>query len=86
MRKLRVVLIFLAIASVVTLSFAQRGLSIHQPTLTPQNSGTSELLISVSPVNSKVVWAAGAHGTFLLTTDGGKSWKSGIVKGAEWLQ
>ena len=86
MRTLRVVVIFWAITAVVRLSFAQKGLSIHQPTLTPQNSGTSELLISVSPVNSKVVWAAGAHGTFLLTTDGGKTWKSGIVKGAEWLQ
>jgi photosystem II stability/assembly factor-like uncharacterized protein len=65
-----------------TLSFAQ----VHQPKLTPQNSGTTELLIAVSPVNSQVVWAAGAHGTFLLTTDGGTTWKSGIVKGAEWLQ
>ena len=56
------------------------------PKLTPQNSGTSEGLIAVSPVNAKVVWAAGRHGTFLVTTDGGNTWRSGQVNGAEWLQ
>jgi len=35
MHTLRVVVIFLAMTAVVTLSFAQKGLSIHQPTLTP---------------------------------------------------
>jgi len=82
MRIPRMVLVFLLITAFATLSFAQK---IYQPKLTPQNSGTRELLIAVSPVNSRVVWAAGAHGTFLLTTDS-KTWKSGIVKGAEWLQ
>src|SRR5207237_933251 len=56
------------------------------PKLTPQNSGTTEGLIAVSPVNSRVVWASGRHGTFLLTTDGGKTWKSGQVEGAKFLQ
>lgn len=83
MRIPRTVLVILLIAAFATLTFAQK---LYQPKLTPQNSGVSELLITVSPVNSKVVWAAGTHGTFLLTTDGGKTWKSGIVKGAEWLQ
>lgn len=66
--------------------FASRGSAQHSPKLTPQNSGTTELLISVSPVNSKVIWAAGAHGTFLLTIDGGETWTSGVVKEAQWLQ
>jgi photosystem II stability/assembly factor-like uncharacterized protein len=70
-------------AACATLTFAQK---LYQPKLTQQNSGVSELLITVSPVDSKIVWAAGTHGTFLLTTDGGNTWKSGIVKGAEWLQ
>lgn len=83
MRILRTVLVVLLTAAFATVTFAQK---LYQPKLTPQNSGVSELLITVSPVNSKVVWAAGTHGTFLLTTDGGKTWKSGIVKGAEWLQ
>src|ERR1035438_5462540 len=86
MRIRRILLVGLLIAAFATLSFAQKSSTIYQPKLTPQNSGTTELLIAVSPVNARVVWAAGAHGTFLVTTDGGKTWKSGIVKGAEWLQ
>ncbi|MGH9643328.1 MAG: hypothetical protein ACRD3Q_13010 [Terriglobales bacterium] len=58
----------------------------HFPKLTVQNSGTTEGLIAVSPVNAKVVWAAGRHGTFLRTTDGGATWQSGQVPGAKWLQ
>jgi len=73
------------IAASTTLAFAaeHRG---HQPRLTPQNSGTTQLLISVSPVNSRVVWAAGTGGTFVVTTDGGENWKTGVVPGAETLQ
>lgn len=71
-----------AFASVAP-AFAQKT---YFPKLTVQNSGTTEGLIAVSPVSSRVVWAAGRHGTFLLTTDGGKTWKPGVVKGAQWLQ
>ena len=45
---------------------------IHQPTLTPQDSGTTNGLIAVSPVNPQVVWASGRNGTFTVTTDGGR--------------
>jgi len=58
----------------------------HQPTLTPQNSGTTQGLIAVSPVNARVVWASGRGGTFLMTTDGGATWKAAVVPGAETLQ
>lgn len=64
-------------------SFAQHD---RQPTLTPQNSGTTQGLIAVSPVNPQVVWASGRGGTFTLTTDGGKTWHAGVVPGAENLQ
>ena len=63
-------------------TFAQ----VHQPTVTHQNSGTTQLLIAVSPVNDKIVWAAGTGGTFVVTTDGGNTWRSGVVPGAELLQ
>ena len=56
------------------------------PTLTPQQSGTTNRLQAVSPVNSNVVWASGVGGTFVLTTDGGNTWKAGVVPGAEMLQ
>jgi photosystem II stability/assembly factor-like uncharacterized protein len=73
------------IATSATLAFAAERKD-HQPKLTPQNSGTTQLLISVSPVNSRVVWAAGPGGTFVTTTDGGENWKAGVVPGAEALQ
>ena len=58
----------------------------HQPKLTQQQSGTTQLLIAVSPVDSRVVWAAGTGGTYVVTTDGGAHWKAGVVPGAESLQ
>ncbi len=76
-------LVFLA----ALFAFATMGLAQpYSPKLTLQNSGTKELLIAVSPVNANIVWAAGTHGTFLVTTDGGKTWRSGQVNGAKWLQ
>jgi photosystem II stability/assembly factor-like uncharacterized protein len=76
----------LLIAASVTVSSAQEYWKVHQPTLTPQKSGTTQLLIAVSPVNSRVVWAAGAGGTYVVTTNGGETWKSAVVPGAESLQ
>src|SRR5690349_18987892 len=55
-------------------------------TRTPQTSGTTALLIAVSPVNERVVWVSGAQGTYLRTTDGGATWKAGRVPGADSLQ
>ena len=55
-------------------------------THTPQTSGTSALLIAVSPVNDRVVWVSGAQGTFLRTTNGGATWAAGRVRGADSLQ
>src|SRR6202030_3829997 len=77
--------VFLIVVS-ATVGFAQELGKIHQPKLTPQQSGTTQLLISVSPVNPRVVWAAGTGGTYVVTTDGGETWKAAVVPGAENLQ
>jgi photosystem II stability/assembly factor-like uncharacterized protein len=77
--------LFLLSASAI-LAFAQEPEEKFQPKLTPQNSGTTQLLIAVSPVNSRVVWAAGTGGTYVVTTDGGDTWKAAVVPGAEGLQ
>ena len=53
---------------------------------TEQTSGTTALLIAVSPVNERVVWASGSEGTWLRTIDGGATWQSGRVSGADSLQ
>jgi photosystem II stability/assembly factor-like uncharacterized protein len=80
----------LAVFIVATFAFAsvsaQELSPITEPTLTPQNSGTTNGLIAVSPVNPQVVWASGRGGTFTVTTDGGQTWKAGVVPGAETLQ
>src|SRR5579871_3464108 len=74
------------IAASAAVAFAGEGNKVEQPKITPQTSGTTQLLIAVSPVNSEVVWAAGTGGTYVVTTDGGAHWKSGVVPGTEALQ
>jgi photosystem II stability/assembly factor-like uncharacterized protein len=74
--------VFLIVVS-ATFCSAQENSKIHQPKLTPQQSGTTQLLISVSPVDSRVVWAGGTGGTYVVTTDGGEHWKAAVVPGAE---
>ena len=41
---------------------------------TPQESGTTARLRSLSVVGRDVAWASGSGGTVLRTTDGGASW------------
>jgi photosystem II stability/assembly factor-like uncharacterized protein len=64
----------------------QESPSPAQITRADQTSGTSALLIAVSPVNDRVVWVSGSQGTWLRTIDGGATWQSGRVAGADSLQ
>ena len=59
---------------------------VGAPTLRVQRSGTINRLQAISPVNDQVVWASGVGGTFVRTTDGGRTWRPGVVEGAELLQ
>lgn len=52
---------------------------------TEQTSGTQVRLVAVKPVNERVVWASGAQGTWVRTLDGGATWQTGQVPGAEKL-
>jgi photosystem II stability/assembly factor-like uncharacterized protein len=56
------------------------------PTLTPQQSGTTNRLQAISPVSPRVAWASGTGGTYVVTTDGGATWRAGVVPGAETLE
>jgi photosystem II stability/assembly factor-like uncharacterized protein len=49
------------------------------------DSGVTASLRGVSAVNDRVVWASGSGGTYLLTKDGGVTWRAAIVPGAETL-
>lgn len=90
MQKRFLAVLVVAVFALTTLSLAEDHdgdhHKVHQPTLTTQNSGTTNGLIAVSPVDARVVWASGRNGTFVLTTNGGKTWKVGVVPGAETLQ
>ena len=79
-------LVLLTLSGFAASGGAQTAWNGHQPSFTQQQSGTTQLLIAVSPVNARVVWAAGAGGTYVVTTDGGSTWKAGVVPGAESLQ
>ena len=82
----RSLLVFLFACLTLTALIAQEPSHRHRPTLTPQNSGTTNGLIAVSPVDARTVWASGRAGTFTVTTDGGRTWHAGVVPGAESLE
>lgn len=50
-----------------------------------QSIATKASLRGLSVVSEKIVWAAGTGGSFLRTTDGGKTWTVGKVPDAEKL-
>src|SRR5947207_15086311 len=56
------------------------------PTVTPQETGTTQRFFAVSPVNAAVVWASARGGTFARTLDGGSTWVSRQVAGAETME
>jgi photosystem II stability/assembly factor-like uncharacterized protein len=69
--------------SVVALAILANCLSAQ--TWVIQDSGVTASLRGVSAVNDRVVWASGSGGTYLTTPDGGVSWRSATVPGAETL-
>jgi photosystem II stability/assembly factor-like uncharacterized protein len=63
--------------------FLATTLLAQSPTL--QKSNTTENLRGVSTPSDKIAWASGTHGTYLRTIDGGNSWQTAHVPGAETL-
>ena len=53
-----------------------------QSPLRVQVSHTTEGLRGVSAVSREIAWASGTHGTYLRTTDGGRTWTPGQVPDA----
>jgi photosystem II stability/assembly factor-like uncharacterized protein len=47
---------------------------------------TTARLQAVSPVTDSIVWVSGTRGTWGLTTDGGTTWRTGVVPGADSLE
>ncbi len=59
--------------------------SVFAQTWTLQSSGTTASLRGLSAPSANVVWASGTNGTYLTTSDRGKTWRSDTVPGAEQL-
>ena len=59
--------------------------SVWAQTSSTLESHTTADLRGVSAVSPAVVWTSGTHGTYVRTTDGGKSWTPAQVLGAEAL-
>jgi photosystem II stability/assembly factor-like uncharacterized protein len=52
---------------------------------TPQISGTTASFRGIHAVDAQTVWVSGTAGTYVLTRDGGVSWRAAQVPGAEKL-
>ncbi|MGZ4877457.1 MAG: WD40/YVTN/BNR-like repeat-containing protein [Candidatus Angelobacter sp.] len=66
---------FIIILLISSLAWAQQA----------QNSRTDVQLRGISAVSDKVAWASGAKGTVLRTVDGGETWETLVIVGAEAL-
>jgi photosystem II stability/assembly factor-like uncharacterized protein len=71
---------------VAALQACRTDTSTPRPILVAQASGTTARLQAVSAVNPEVAWVSGVDGTYARTLDGGRTWRSGVVPGAESLQ
>jgi photosystem II stability/assembly factor-like uncharacterized protein len=65
-----------------TLFLLFSAIAFAQPAPQTQISHTTESLRGVSAVTEGVAWASGTHGTYLRTTDGGRTWVPAQVPGA----
>ena len=80
---MRRTIIFLPFSLVLSLVLAASGFA--QVGLQVQNSHTTESLRGVSVVSREIAWASGTHGTYLRTTDAGRTWTPGQVPDAGTL-
>ncbi len=84
--RLRSPLALLSATVVAGCAAAVQSVPLGEPRLETQISGTSQLLQAVSVVDSTVVWVSGHGGTWGRTTDGGRTWTTAVVAGAEAMQ
>jgi photosystem II stability/assembly factor-like uncharacterized protein len=70
-------------ASNLLLFLATTALAQSKPQTHPSN--TTENLRGASAVSQNIAWASGTHGTYLRTTDAGRSWTSSQVPDAATL-
>jgi len=78
--------VFIVILSGCSLGSDMPDRTLENPSWERQFSDSTSLFIGLYAVDENVVWASGRGGQVALTADGGRSWKSVKVEGAENLQ
>lgn len=72
--------LFLSTAVLLALwSCALRATGQYSFKITELATGSNESLRGLFVVSDKVIWASGTQGSYLLSKDGGRSWKAGTV-------
>ncbi len=67
---------------IVILATGCSGEVSYEVEFTELDTGTSASIRSLHIINEDVIWASGTGGTFLLSVDGGDTWKCDTVPGA----
>lgn len=86
LRKLLIAIVLTAPGSLSaqTVDSTLHSASLHL-TWFSQKTGAKASLRGISVVDDDVVWASGTEGTFVLTIDGGNTWKADTIAGASSL-
>jgi photosystem II stability/assembly factor-like uncharacterized protein len=71
--------------SVISLTIFLATTALAQLSRQTQSSNTTENLRGVSAVSQQIAWASGSHGTYLRTTDAGRTWTPAQVPDAATL-
>lgn len=66
---------------ILVTSFTEKAKNQYSVSFEEFKTGTNASLRAISVVDESVVWASGTRGTFLLTTDGEKTWKCDTIPG-----
>ena len=74
---LKILLVF--IFSIIIVSCSEESYRVK---FTELDTGTTASIRALQVVSEDVIWASGSGGTFLLTTDGGETWKADTIPGS----
>ena len=82
-RPFLVLLLFVAVGCSTS---APEPLALSNPSWERQYDDSTSMFIGIHAVTENVVWAAGSAGRVVKTTDGGATWKTMFVPGADSVQ
>jgi photosystem II stability/assembly factor-like uncharacterized protein len=85
-REMRIAVLLAAPLLMVACASSGGTSATGQPALEEQTSGSAELLQAVSVVDPNVVWVSGQGGSWGRTTDGGRTWRVSVMRGADSLE